>query len=134
MKIKSILPFFLVFLLCCSQNNENPPNIILIMADDLGYGDIGCFGSDFIKTPILDKMATEGMTFTDYHSNGAVCNLTRAALITGNYQQRAGLEGVIYVALDKREEGIADSEKTLPEYLKDQGYVNGAFGKWENMS
>ncbi len=100
------------------------------MADDLGYGDISCFESDYINTPILDKMAAEGIKFTDYHSNGAVCTPTRAALMTGNYQQRAGLEGVIYAALDKRMFGISDSIKTLPEYLREAGYSTGAFGKW----
>lgn len=107
-----------------------PPNIILIMADDLGYGDIGCYGSEYINTPVLDKMALEGMKFTDYHSNGAVCSPTRAALMTGNYQQRAGLEGVIYAALDKRQYGISDEQKTMGEYFKDAGYTTGAFGKW----
>ena len=100
------------------------------MADDLGYGDIGCFGSDYIKTPVLDKMAAEGIKFTDYHSNGAVCSPTRAALMTGNYQQRAGLEGVIYAALDKRIYGISDEQKTMAEYFKEAGYTTGAFGKW----
>jgi len=100
------------------------------MADDLGYGDISCFGSDHIKTPVLDNMATEGMKFTDYHSNGAVCSPTRAALMTGNYQQRAGLEGVIYAQLDKRMFGISDKQKTIAEFFKEAGYTTGAFGKW----
>ncbi|MCF6333140.1 MAG: sulfatase-like hydrolase/transferase [Draconibacterium sp.] len=130
-----LFSFFLIFLsalfsFSCSQKADNRPNIILIMADDLGYGDISCFGSDYINTPVLDKMAAEGIKFTDYHSNGAVCTPTRAALITGNYQQRAGLEGVIYAALDKRMFGISDSIKTLPEYLREAGYSTGAFGKW----
>lgn len=123
-----LVSFFTLF--SCSQKNETQPNIILIMADDLGYGDISCFGSNFINTPVLDKMAGQGIRFTDYHSNGAVCSPTRAALMTGNYQQRSGIEGVIYAALDKRMFGIADSEKTLPEYFKAAGYSTGAFGKW----
>lgn len=112
------------------ESRNDQPNIILIMADDLGYGDISCFGSDFIQTPALDKMASEGMKFTDYHSNGAVCTPTRAALMTGNYQQRAGLEGVIYVQADKRIYGISDSEKTMGEIFKAAGYKTGLFGKW----
>ena len=111
MKFFAILLVIISVLSSCKQNEENPPNIILIMADDMGYADIGCFGSEFINTPVLDKMAEEGVKFTDYHSNGAVCTPTRAALMTGNYQQRAGLEGVIYAAKGKRMYGISDSEK-----------------------
>ena len=124
-----ILVFFMV-LISCSKKRESFPNIILIMADDLGYGDISCFGSDFISTPVIDRLAAEGIKFTDYHSNGAVCTPTRAALMTGNYQQRAGLEGVIYAQLDKRMYGIADSEKTMAEYFSEAGYAAGIFGKW----
>jgi len=130
MKIKILFLFIVPFLISCSQEKPTQPNIILIMADDMGYGDISCFGSDFIQTPVLDKMAAEGIKFTDYHSNGAVCTPTRAALLTGNYQQRAGLEGVIYAALDKRMFGISDTEKTMAELFKDAGYSTGIFGKW----
>ncbi len=122
----------LLFLIACGnrEQTQKSPNIILIMADDLGYGDISCFGSDYIQTPVLDKMASEGMKFTDYHSNGAVCTPTRAALMTGNYQQRAGLEGVIYAQMGKRMYGIPGDEKTMAEYFKNAGYATGAFGKW----
>jgi len=121
-----------VFLGCqgSAQENTSQPNIVLIMADDLGYGDISCFGSDFIQTPVLDKMAAEGIKFTDFHSNGAVCTPTRASLITGNYQQKAGLEGVIYVQKEKRIYGISPQEKTMAEIFKDAGYKTGIFGKW----
>lgn len=122
----------IVFLGCqaSAQENTSQPNIVLIMADDLGYGDISCFGSDFIQTPVLDKMASEGIKFTDFHSNGAVCTPTRASLITGNYQQKAGLEGVIYVQKEKRIYGISPEEKTMAEIFKDAGYKTGMFGKW----
>ena len=130
MKAKILILIVFPILFSCVSNKENPPNIILIMADDMGYGDISCFGSELVQTPVLDKMASEGIKFTDYHSNGAVCTPTRAALMTGNYQQRAGLEGVIYAALDKRMFGIQDSEKTIAEIFKDAGYSTGIFGKW----
>lgn len=130
MKTNLCLFILSLFLISCSEEVKMPPNIILIMADDLGYGDISCFGSDFVQTPALDKMASEGIKFTDYHSNGAVCTPTRAALMTGNYQQRAGLEGVIYAALEKRHYGISANEKTIAEYFKEAGYSTGAFGKW----
>lgn len=106
------------------------PNIIVILADDLGYGDIGSYGSSIHQTPVLDKMAAEGISFMDYYSNGPVSTPTRAALITGNYQQRAGLEGVIYVAIDQRSKGMSDSEKTMAEFFSEAGYNTGIFGKW----
>lgn len=123
------------FFYACNDNSDKGSedkgtNIILIMADDLGYGDISCYGSDFIHTPVLDKLAEEGMRFTDFHSNGSVCSPTRAALLTGNYQQRAGLEGVIYAALDKRIYGIEDRQVTVAEAFQNGGYATGIFGKW----
>jgi arylsulfatase A-like enzyme len=106
------------------------PNIILIMADDLGYGDIGCYGNKTIKTPSLDALATGGMKFTDFHSNGAVCSPTRAALLTGRYQQRSGIEGVVYAKGPIRETGMPLKETTFAEVLKSAGYKTALFGKW----
>ncbi len=108
--------------------NERP-NIILIVADDLGYGDIGCFGNKVIKTPNIDRMAAAGVKLTDFHTNGALSSPTRAALMTGRYQQRSGVTGVITAAKD-REKGLALSEYTLAEALKDCGYTTVMFGKW----
>ncbi|MHC4678423.1 MAG: sulfatase-like hydrolase/transferase [Planctomycetota bacterium] len=105
------------------------PNIILIMADDLGYGDIGCYDSERIKTPNIDALARGGMKFTDYHSNCPVCSPTRAALLTGRYQQRAGIEGVV-TAAKHRHTGMALEEVTFAEVLKRRGYATGIFGKW----
>jgi arylsulfatase A-like enzyme len=105
------------------------PNIILIMADDLGYGDLGCCGSEIIRSPNIDALACEGMKFTDYHSNGAVCSPTRAALLTGRYQQRAGIEGVV-TAKSHRHTGMAPEEITFAEVLRSAGYATGLFGKW----
>ncbi len=105
------------------------PNIILIMADDLGYGDIGCYGG-WIPTPNIDALARNGMRFTDYHSNGAVCSPTRAALLTGRYQQRCGIDAVVTAKGPARETGMAQKEITFAEVLKQRGYVTGLFGKW----
>jgi arylsulfatase A len=111
-----------------NSGNSNP-NFILIMADDLGYGDISCYGNSFIHTPNIDGLATEGIRFTNYHSNGAVCSPTRAALMTGKYQQRTGVEGVI-TAANHRDVGLSLDEITLAEELDKYGYECGIFGKW----
>lgn len=113
----------------CATKKQEKPNIIIIMADDLGYGDLSCFGSTFINTPNLDNMALEGMKFTDFHANGPVCSPTRAALLTGKYQQRVGIDGVV-TAKHHRDKGLATSEKTFAESIKEAGYVTGMFGKW----
>ncbi len=129
---KIILLISFVFVLSCikKENATNlPPNIVLIMADDLGYGDIQPYGSTTIHTPNLEFLASEGIKFTDFHSNGAVCSPTRAALMTGKYQQRTGVEGVI-TAKSHRDVGLNLNEITIAEELKKHGYNCGMFGKW----
>ena len=124
--------FFLAisFIFSCTPREFEQPNIILIMADDLGYGDIGCFGNTEIETPTLDKLVAEGLRFTDFHSNGAVCSPTRAALLTGRYQQRSGIEGVITAKGEARQTGLAIEEFTIADFMKKAGYATGIFGKW----
>ena len=100
------------------------------MADDLGYGDLSCYGNTEFKTPNINKLASQGMKFTDYHSNGAVCTPTRAALLTGRYQQRCGLEAVLTVQPKNRNKGMDTSEVTFAKILKEAGYKVGLFGKW----
>lgn len=107
----------------------NKPNFLIIMADDLGYGDISCYGSKSIKTPHLDALASGGIKFTDFHSNGAVCSPTRAALLTGRYQQRSGISGVV-TAARHRETGLAVEEETFADILQKHGYSTAIFGKW----
>ena len=107
------------------------PNIIIIMADDLGYGDISPYDG-WIKTPHLERMAAEGLKFTDYHSAGNVCSPTRAALMTGRYQQRAGIPGVVFAdpKRPQHEHGLQDVEVTIAETFREGGYATGMFGKW----
>jgi len=105
---------------------KQKPNIVVILADDLGYGDIACYGATRLRTPHIDRMAREGMRFTDFHSNGATCSPTRAALLTGRYQQRCGVEE----ALSEKSAGLPDEARTIAEYLQPAGYATGAFGKW----
>jgi len=111
------------------QAAATQPNIVLIMADDLGYGDLSCYGSELVNTPNIDALAKNGIRFTDYHSNGAVCSPTRAALMTGRYPQRTGVEGVI-TAARHREVGLPLEEVTIAEVLRDAGYATAMFGKW----
>jgi arylsulfatase A len=111
------------------QQEAHPPNIIVILADDLGYGDLHAFGSNHQDTPHLDRMAREGLVFTDFHSNGAVCSPTRAALLTGQYQQRVGIENVVH-AKHHRHTGMSTSAYTLADHLSASAYATALFGKW----
>ena len=118
------------FCLSCSQKISTPPHIVLILADDLGYGSIGCYGNDTIATPHLDALAEDGLLFTNFYANGPVCTPTRAALLTGRYQQRAGLEGVIYARGQTRQTGLDTAEVTLADMLRRSGYTSAIVGKW----
>ncbi len=111
------------------QEVDSRPNIVLIMADDLGYSDITCYNGFRAQTPVLDQMAKDGVILSDYHSNGAVSSPTRAALMTGKYQQRTGVTGVISAA-NHREVGLALEEVTIADRLSELGYNTGIFGKW----
>jgi len=104
------------------------PNIVLILADDLGYGDVGFTGCPDIGTPHIDSLQKDGVWFTHAYSNGAVCSPTRAALLTGQYQQRNGMAEVIIV--NQRDKGLATQAVLLPQVLRNAGYATGVIGKW----
>ncbi len=101
------------------------------MADDLGYGDTSTYGG-WIDTPNLTRLAAQGMRLLDFHTSGNVCTPTRAGLLTGRYQQRAGLAAVIYAAerLPTHFDGLGSEQYTLAEALRDAGYATAIFGKW----
>lgn len=103
------------------------PNFILIFADDLGYGDLGVYGSSKIRTPNLDRMAAEGLRFTDFYTTAPFCSPSRASLLTGRYPVRAG---VPYVLFPTETTGLPQEEITLGEILRDHGYATAAIGKW----
>ncbi len=107
---------------------EPPPNVILINCDDLGYGDLACYGATDIRTPHLDRMAREGTRFTDFSVTSPLCTPSRAALMTGRYPGRLGL--ATGVLRPDAKGGVAAAEVTLAEALKPAGYATGCIGKW----
>ena len=108
-----------------------PPNVVIILADDLGYGDLGAYGHPTIRTPNLDRMAEEGQRWTSFYSQAPVCSPSRAALLTGRIHLRSGMfgrrQGVFF---PDSHHGLPDGEVTLAEALKEVGYTTGIVGKW----
>ena len=107
------------------------PNVVIIYADDLGYGDLGCYGHPTIRTPHLDRMAAEGMRFTDFYSAAEVCTPSRTALLTGRYPIRSGMCHDRHRVLRRNSAGgLPAEERTLAEALRDLGYATACVGKW----
>ena len=106
---------------------EGPPNIVLIFADDLGYGDLGVYGSPNIRTPNIDSLAFAGVKLTDFYSVSPVCTPSRAGLVTGRYPVRSGMTRVLF---PREEFGLPGSETTVAEVLNDKGYATALIGKW----
>lgn len=110
-----------------------PPNIILIYMDDMGYGDLGCFGSKKNRTPYLDRMATQGSKFTDFYVTSGVCTPSRSSLMTGCYPRRLNLhvdENNKWVLFPGARKGLNPKETTIAEMLKARGYATTCIGKW----
>lgn len=132
---KLALPIFAALLTVSllSAANERP-NFIIIMVDDMGFAgpSISPYSNPNYDTPGMDQLAREGMLFTDFHSSGSVCSPTRAGLLTGRYQQRAGIEAVIhpYLGHPEHRKGLRKSETTFAELFQNSGYATGVVGKW----
>lgn len=109
------------------RGGGRPSNFVVIFADDLGYGDLGCFGAEKIKTPRLDQMAAEGIRLTDFYSTSPVCTPSRAGLLTGRYPIRSGMNQVLF---PQSLTGIDASEITIGEALQGLGYTTACIGKW----
>ena len=132
----------IITLVAFSVLAADKPNIVFILADDMGYGDLGCYGHPRAKTPVIDRLAKEGVRFTQHYSNGTECSPTRTAFLTGRYPQRVGgLECAIGTGnvgryddairlASQRQLGLPAKQVILPSALKPAGYVSGVFGKW----
>ena len=118
---------FLVSPLVAQDKAKRPPNVVIIYVDDMGYGDLGCFGAKKIKTPNLDRMAKEGTRFTSFYVAQAVCSASRAALMTGKYSNRTGVLGALG---PNAKGGLARNHTTIAEMLKSLGYATSIIGKW----
>lgn len=133
MKINYINTFFITSILLifnCSNSkvDENSdPNIVIILLDDMGYGDIESFGAINYTTPNINRLADDGMLFTNFYSAQAVCSASRAGLLTGTYPNRIGIHGALF---PKSEVGLNTSEKTIAEVLKEKNYKTAVIGKW----
>jgi len=128
-KMKQFLIVFCVLgvLGCSSPEQPQPPNVVFILTDDQGYGDVGVYGAEDINTPNLDRMAAEGAYFTSYYATQPVCSASRASILTGCYPDRIGIHNA-YSPGSKV--GLNPEETTLAELLKERGYATGIFGKW----
>ncbi|WP_139959671.1 sulfatase family protein [Flavicella sediminum] len=121
-----VLTAFLSFHKTQSQNKKKP-NVVIVFIDDEGYGDVGVYGATGFQTPHIDKMASEGMRFTNFYAAQPVCSASRAGIMTGCYPNRVGINGALFPFHKK---GLNQNEYTIAEMFKDQGYATACVGKW----
>jgi len=128
-----------LLLACCAaswspaagQARSSKPNVVLIITDDVGHGDVGSYGSTDIATPNIDGLARDGVKLTDFYANGPLCSPTRAALVSGRYQQRAAVEVPYgHARSASAEKGLPANGRSLPALLKTNGYATALLGKW----
>ncbi len=112
-----------------TQAAPGKPNVILILADDLGYGDLGCYGQQLIQTPNLDRMATEGMRFTQFYAGSTVCAPSRSVLMTGKHMGHTRVRGNA-PRTNIGIQALRKGDRTLAHVFKDAGYATALFGKW----
>ena len=121
---------FLASLFLAVSSGQQRPNVVLILSDDLGYHDLGCYGHPKIKTPIIDQLAKDGVRLTSFYSGSTVCTPSRMALLTGSYPVRYGWsKGVVGHIMEKKR-GLSPKATTMAEIFKEAGYKTGIFGKW----
>lgn len=122
--------FLLIVCAVFYVNAQNKPNIIILFADDLGYGDLSCYGAQDVNTPYIDKLASEGLRFTDFQVASSVCSPSRAALLTGRYPMRNGYPVAQHTGEKHKDYGLHPDEITIADLLSDEGYATLAIGKW----
>ena len=123
----SLLVLILTAVLLVSPTASVRPNVVLIFMDDMGYGDLSCYGALGYTTPNIDRLAIEGTRFTNFLTAQAVCTASRTALMTGCYPNRLSMSGALTPWATT---GLHPDEETLAELLKERGYATGIFGKW----
>ena len=131
--MKTLLTAGLLFLcasLGAAAETEPKPNILLIYVDNLGYGDLGCYGNKEIKSPRMDQLAREGVQCTDFYVVSSTCTVSRGALLTGRQPLRNGLTHQLATTENWTGIGLPHSERIIPQYLREAGYATGCFGKW----
>ena len=128
--LKILLLASVIIMSCSSMENNRRPNFIIIFTDDLGYGDLSCFGHPTINTPNLDKMASQGMKLTQFYVGSSICTPSRAALLTGKLPARTGMYGNRSVLFPDNAGGLQPDEKTIATALKDLDYKTACVGKW----
>ena len=119
----------LISYVCNSQTSQSP-NIIIIMADDLGYGDLSCQGAMDMQTPNIDNLSNQGLTFTNFYANSTVCSPSRASLLSGKYPDMVGVPGVIRQNINNNWGNLVEDVVFIPKVLKAKGYRTGIIGKW----
>lgn len=126
------LTLWICSLLVCVAAHAQPerPNIVFIMTDDAGYGDLGSYGAPDVRTPVLDQLARDGVRFTSFYSNGPTCSPTRAGFMSGRYQQRYNVEAPLPTAPRAEGLGLTAEGHSLPQLLKSAGYATALIGKW----
>jgi arylsulfatase A len=124
------LSLFVSVNLACASAHHSQPNVVIILADDLGYGDVGCFGAELIATPHIDRLAAEGMRFTRAYTPCSVCSPTRYGLLTGRYYWRSKQHPPTKVIQDGQGLCIEEGRETLATLFKKKGYATGIVGKW----
>lgn len=125
---RSLFGLLIVFsFTTCHFDDGQRPNIVIIFMDDMGYADIGCYGATDYSTPNIDRLAKEGMRFTNFYASQAVCSASRGSLLTGCYSERISIYGALHAFSMV---GIHPNEVLIPEMLKEQSYATGIFGKW----
>jgi len=140
MKTRNIITALILLPLCtfAQGKKQKQPNIVFIFIDDLGWGDVGCYGNDFIDTPNIDQLARDGMRFTDFYAAGAVCSPTRCAVQSGQNQARIGITAHIpghwrpfeRVINPQTTMALPLDVVTVAESMKEAGYTTGYVGKW----